>query len=496
VDHLARKLLLAQTAREESLTNLTTSSLPALQAYVRGSGAYARGDYAVAEDFYAEAVRLDSTFALGALKLSMAAGRMADFDVQRRALAQAWRMRDGLGERDRAFLTAQLGPRYPSPSTLSEAVGAWNQAARLGPGRAEVWGGLAAALYEYERKHGDTSHREPMLDALAMALKLDPAYVQANVLQHYVRPQPPPSSALPSSAIAVRAAAPFLNWWNAVLLDSRTLSTFARDSFPAYGPANLRSVALVSQYALVRPTDGQRALELLLSKAEDASDAMGLLTALHSSALNRRDMPLALEVTRKMQRVSPAGRTHLRLRVLDAVYSGGDTAVAAEAAAQLAAAHDIDPTGANADVCVLAQWHAARGELGDAKRLIGELRAQPDIAPPAAGAQPAACADLVETALAVATRSTDAGSRLEHLDSLAFTGSGTGDFAAYANIALARLFLSRDESERALAAVQRRPWGANVWPRYLATSMQIERDLCAMPALAHACPGASAGPPQ
>jgi DNA-binding SARP family transcriptional activator/tetratricopeptide (TPR) repeat protein len=447
VDGLARRLLLAQSEPDEALADRMTESLPALRDYLRGTAAYARGDYALSETFYGNALKRDSAFALAAIKLGMAAGRMADFEAQRIAFDQAWRTQTNLGSKDRAFILAQLGPRYPLPSPLRDVIAAWNRAARLAPERPEVWTGLAMALQEF-RTTQHVGDSDAIIAALSRAIELDPAYVSANVL------------------------------FRRLTGDYTDQRTAWRDSIRILGPARLRSVALTSQYNRFGTSEADSALRFLLGKAADADDALTLLTGLHSSALSRGDAPEALELTRRMQRIRPAGRAHLRLRILDALYSTHDSASADQAARELQALTSSDVPAAAADNCVLAQWHIWRGDFKSAGKLADKLDTQPPETPILAGAQPQVCASLVRAQLSVNTHADDAADRLKTFESYAFLNSGFGDLTAYANIAAAELHRKLTGAADALSAIRRRPEGALVWPRYLESSIAIEKSLC------------------
>ena len=72
-------------------------------------------------------------------------------------------------------------------------------------------------------------------------------------------------------------------------------------------------------------------------------------------------------------------------------------------------------------------------------------------------------------------------------DSLSFTNVGIGDLASYGNIAVAEMHRTLDAPASALAAIQRRPYGTVVWPRYLATALSVERELCALSVLRQQC---------
>jgi tetratricopeptide (TPR) repeat protein len=253
----------------------------------------------------------------------------------------------------------------------------------------------------------------------------------------------------------------------------------AFDSLQHFGPANLRAVALTSQYAGLRMHDGQRALALLEARATNWQDALEILIAQHSLVMNLGRPADAYEITRHMQRLSPASRAHLRLRVLDAVYASGDSVAARSAALQLGLARAARLPNSTADGCALALWQLHRGDTTEVRATLENLRSETHYAPVAMGVQPQVCSDVIEAALAVALQRSDAEAYVEKLDSLVLTGAGTADAAAWAPIAIARLYRALGQPEAALHAVRRRAYMDVVWPRYLATALRLEGELAA-----------------
>ncbi|MGQ0562150.1 MAG: hypothetical protein ACT443_09785, partial [Gemmatimonadota bacterium] len=83
----------------------------------------------------------------------------------------------------------------------------------------------------------------------------------------------------------------------------------------------------------------------------------------------------------------------------------------------------------------------------------------------------------MEAGLAVVKRKPDARAKLQQLDSLLLATPAAGDVAVFGPIALARLHLAVGEPERALAAIRRRPYLSDGWPRYLATALREEAQL-------------------
>ena len=174
-------------------------------------------------------------------------------------------------------------------------------------------------------------------------------------------------------------------------------------AFAAAGPTNLREIAAVGGFEGLRPQDAARALSTLAARSGDADQSLGVLIAQHSLALERGRPREALELTRQMQRLAPATRAHLRLRVLDALFGDGDSTAAAAAARELHhTAANPDLVNAAADACALAQWQLAHMDTAGARVSLGLLPSTaPDPGPVPVGAPSPACRGLVEASLAV-----------------------------------------------------------------------------------------------
>ena len=478
VDRLAARLLLVEAGQSDRLADHLTRSLPALRAYLAGVAADARGDQALAARAFDRAVGVDSTFALSALHLAVAAARLNEYDVERQALDRAWRFRTALSDRDEAELLALLGPRYPAAATAGQSLAAWEAAARLAPNRGEVWLGLAERILTDGAAAGLGDVQARTLSALQRAVTLDRNDAAARLLLRRVDARA--SAARPAVGDTVPLPLRlFFQWWSAAQrADAPALARVA-DSLQSAGPGNLRAIAAASAFEALRPQDGARALQVLVGRATDGDQALGLLVAQHALALERGRPARALEITRAIARLGPIGRPHLRLRVLDAVFAEGDTAAAATAAQELRrTAANADLPNASADACALAQWQLARADTAGARTTLAWLRAAPAAASPTpVGAPAPVCAALVDAALAVETGRPDRRARLERVDSLVLSSPGVGDVAAYAPIVVARLYRRLGDPARALAAIRRRPFLAAVWPRYLATELREEAEL-------------------
>ncbi|NIP79925.1 MAG: hypothetical protein GWM90_12160, partial [Gemmatimonadetes bacterium] len=177
---LMRELLAGRESgvTSRSLAGITTASVPALRAFLRGEAANRRANFPAAIQAYEEALSEDSTFALAAYRLSTAYGwtqaRGSEESVRYRALAS--RHGDRLPSRDAALLEASEG-------ALSDAdpasLGALRSLATSYPDDPEIWTMLGEARY----------HLGPMLlvprseavEAFERAIALDSAFAPAYI---------------------------------------------------------------------------------------------------------------------------------------------------------------------------------------------------------------------------------------------------------------------------------------------------------------------------
>jgi class 3 adenylate cyclase/tetratricopeptide (TPR) repeat protein len=169
VDEVATQLLAGMSggpaARVDRIAAVTTSSLPALKAYLEGQSALRNGDYEAAVDAFQRAVTEDSTFALGYYRLSIAAEWLLRADLSHEAAQRAFRYADRLSERDRALLDAfsafRRGETDRAETLYRSLVGA-------NPDDVEAWLYLGELLFHVNPVRGRSpiEAKEPFLRIL------------------------------------------------------------------------------------------------------------------------------------------------------------------------------------------------------------------------------------------------------------------------------------------------------------------------------------------
>jgi DNA-binding SARP family transcriptional activator/TolB-like protein len=492
VSRLASKLIAASAGETDRFTDRTTPSPTALRAYLEGQSAYRRGDFSLAIPFYERALELDSTFALAALHLALAADQINDAEQHDRALALAWANRGDLIEQDLVHLIAFAGPRYPAPSSEAEQLAAWERAVSRSPDRAEVWNELGLRFFHQGAVLGLRDGNQRAAAAFRRALALDPSYLPSRRFLVMVTARLGDTTALRRLATpnalhdSLGELAPALRWRVALALRDDQEIRRIRSLLPGLDEPNLRMIGMTSQFDAEGVDDGERALRIRTRRAV-VSDPIDALLAAHSLALNQGRPVLALDLTEQLQELKPGLRAHLRLRVLDALYGDGDTTAARQAAASLAQYANDRLTNSPdlralqlADLCVLEQWRLAHGQTDKARHSAELLRATPiPRTPIPISANQLACAEILEAWWSVATHQPDGLRRVARLDSLMLSGPAVSDAGTYAHLVVSRLYTRLRQPAPALEAIRNRTYMVG-WPRYLATARREEAHLATL----------------
>ncbi len=484
VDRLAASLLSIGAGEErDRIASLTSTSLPALRAYLDGQALYRRADFADAEQSFRRAVELDSTFALAALGIYQATRWGVSESNDPEALARTWRFRDRLDPRDLAFLGAVAGPRYPGRSSLAERLAGWQDAVGRMPDRAEAWFELGDLLLHDGRLIDIDRPLERAADAFQHCVRLDPTFGAA--LGHLAD-----IAAMTRDTASFRRYTAqrrdlkglylwFARWESGEIFGDPAAARLVRDSLDRVGLDELSTYLMLGELFAAGDSISPEIASRLVPRARSPQERAFAFRALHDYALNAGQPARALRLTDSLSTPDDAS-VPLRVRITDALFWGGDTTAAAAAARELAARAAAAGAGSGArwsDGCTLAQWRLAHGQPpGDAE--IAQRR-------DAAGTRTAGdsigsrlCAELLEAWRAQSLERPDARARLERLDSLLATGPSTA-FSEQADFAAARLLEAAGDRNGALRAVRRRPINVNGPPR-LSAHLREEGRLAAL----------------
>jgi class 3 adenylate cyclase/tetratricopeptide (TPR) repeat protein len=174
---LLRRILEEQGSAPPALdlSRITTTSLPALKAYLEGQALLRRSRFSDATAAFERAIAADSTFALAWFHLSDASGWQETFQVATdqifEAHRRAWAQRERLPDRERRILeTSQL-------EDLEELQRRWREITQTYPDDARAWFGLGDALFHKFSLVTRSEREAPFL----RALRLDPLYTPAYI---------------------------------------------------------------------------------------------------------------------------------------------------------------------------------------------------------------------------------------------------------------------------------------------------------------------------
>jgi hypothetical protein len=454
IDRLAVQLV-ARIAGGEQLAELTSTSLPALQAYLRGQAAFRRGAHAESDAEFQRAFAADTTFALaaaGAVTNSLwmiALGRPAAADT---AYARVWRLREHLSERDRALVTAIAGSRYPQRTPYTEQLQDAERAVALAPDRPDAWWWWADQLFHYGSFAGVTDAHVRARDAFVHAIELDSAHAPSLIHLTDLAANQGDTAALRRFSTALLAVdsvgdfSDFVRWRRASGLRDSTELRAIRASFNRWPGPNLARIiyyATLDGHAL---EDADLAATALRAKPGLGT---GALNELLEYAQNRGRPQEALRITRELQRQSGLDHFDSRSLIVSALYDSADSIAAAEAVRAISA-HAESALAADSatradqlsDLAIVAEWQAWHDNTRAARAAIPRLRAE--------NRQTV----LLNALTAVLEKTPDAAARLAELDSMLLNADVL--IRMKDNLVAARLHEMQGNLPAALAAARRR----------------------------------------
>ncbi len=491
IDHLTALLLSQQAGEsEQRLSALTSTSLPALRAYLEAQAAYRSGRYDAAVEGYEHAVGLDSNFALAAMGLAASGIWFPTAEPSRqRGFEIAWRWRDRLSPGDRAVLIALAGPRYPAISSWRERLDAWEAAVKAVPGRPDAWYEYGDILFHRGPMLGMSGSRDLAASAFGRSFGLDSAFAAPiSHLMDVAAAEGDGKGVHTFAQLYLRVdstsdLADYVRWREAVVEGDQAVLEQLRGRFDRMATGSLWRIVGSAQLDGVALDDAERAAVILRGRPATRLDQFEIFRYLMELALNRGRPGEAERMAEALSDVTDA----LSAPILNALYSDGDSAAAAATAHRLEAIVRLpmpsDPVGRAGrlwQLCDLEQWRVWRGDLEAAEQAVATLRAaQPPEVPNWAPANLGKCAAILDAAVGVARKDRDAPVRLARLDSLMLSVP-EADPREAGNLALARLRERQGDLIGALAAVRRRQYHPRGGLPFLSTFLREEGRLSAL----------------
>ncbi len=471
VDQLVAQLLVRESNEgEQRLASLTTTSLPALKAYLDGRTAYRRGAYGEALPLFLRALELDSTFALAAL---MAAETQSWNSDNTAMLGIAWLHRARLSRRDSLYLAASTGSRYPRPVHMLEALETLQRAAEAAPDRPETLFWYGDVLFH----HGPRMARADWLDeserAFSRALELDSAF--AAPIEHLIE-----VAVVRADTARVRQLGKlffrrdsvsdftdYVRWRVAASLNDRNALNALRSSFVGMTSPSLVRIALAMEIS-GQTADLRAVLNALSDRPSRPVDQLANSLTLMSMGTNHGWSALQ---QRGLSLIPPlfAGLADMN-RVMIASGWSADTTGVGSALQRLRAVAASRRFAWLAETA-LHQWALFAGDTVDTPALVRKL-ASDSIGFPFK-AEHAIVLDAIHAAT---TRRPDAAQAIAKFDSLMLRAPNA---LSPPEVRLARLYQMNGNPQRALEVVRRRGFHFLLSPMSLSMSYREEARLAA-----------------
>jgi serine/threonine-protein kinase len=497
VDQVAARLLTTISGEsDERLPKLTSTSLPALRAYLDGKAKLRRGQANAAARDFGRSLDHDSTFALAGLGLRIAASWYGDNPASERGLRAAYEGRDRLSLRDRALLEALTGPRYPTPPTTVEQFEARRRYLQIAPDRADAHEFYADDIFHFGNVLGFVDPQKSALESFRRSVDLDStnAVAFSHILLLAVQQG---DTALEQRLVRLSRLLPdsvsqgwlqSYTWYKARMVgDSATYLGF-RDSVT---PTRQNMMYRFLDHAFFDGTgieDAWYSLQSLIVATPRKEDRVNFYNTARVVALVR-GRPKAALAYLEQQLNGPADHNLYINMVRDAMMADGDT-IAARNAAQKLAPIEREPQAADsarllvqrAVIRAMEPWRLSRGDTSRTRESLDRLR----------GIERARGGPTTESQMEIAMieamhahllRRPDLREKVVRLDSLLaatdFKSAQSGRIAM-AGIVAGLIFESLGENERAFTAVRRRATWWNQDHTYLATQLREEGRLAAL----------------
>ena len=461
IDQFAARLLSIRAGEEQHLTTLTSTSLPALKAYLAAQADYRAARFEDAQRNYRRALDLDSTFALAAIGHILSTGWGASADTtENRSRRLLVKYQDRLGGLDAAMALALGGRSYPDRRPIKEVIDAWERVVTMAPDRSEAWFLYGDVLAHQGGVAGVTDNVEVSQQAFSRSLQLDSTHIPAIVhLVDWAVIDRDTAKLARLEAIKRARNATGLAYQNltiARLLGDSATARAVRAGMDTMSDHNLEALALRPLVFADGSVEALKALEMLLKRPVTGDDKRNVHALAQSLYLSLGHPRKSTEILQRQIETEPDRRANLQARaLLDALYSYGDSAFAARVAGDIE--RDRERYNASEQLavgCAFTQWQLWQGKPVDAGDIVRRLRALPAESENHASAM--VCAHVINALDATLNQRADAASALSALDDYLKVGPPADEtLLNAANIVAARLFERRGDTTGAYRAISR-----------------------------------------
>lgn len=456
MDRLAAQLLSLHAGEDRGRVGRMSPSLEAVQAYLEGTRAWREQRYLDAVGHFDRALSHDSSFALAAFHLTVAAAGAGNTNTEAfgPAARLTWSLRDSLSPRDRATVVAMAGRNYPGWTSDADRLVDAERAVELAPEAPFGWLLLGGMQFDLGRYLADSSLIRRGISAMDRALALDSSQAQAAAFRARAALDLGDTATVRSlrtrveteTAQGERAGA--WAWWIARALQD---STALHDAASRLG----------------RTQNEVTGVGYVTTRLGLPYDDWGAATArFEASAVTDRARHQALEQRRKIAMLKGQSRVALAYTdsliadewflsfmhdniILNGIFGEGYDSAAAAKAADLERLVDDGSVGSYVPMCRLGWWRAFNGDRAGAQQALAVLQGLAE-----GGASPK-CPASIEAILAV--DSPDAAAAIDRLDSLLAVDVTEGPY----NLVLARLREYQGDHRAALTATRRTAYIGN-----------------------------------
>jgi hypothetical protein len=469
IDKLTAKLLSLQAGESiQNLDALTTTSLPALRAYLEAQREYRSSHFGKAKALFERAIDLDTTFALAAIghNLSAGWGEGGTSNLNRSANI-ARKYKDRLGPVDRLMASAIFG-EVGKPRSYAQRFAEHEALVNMAPERADAW-----MLYADLVTHwGNVADRDGIAQSKAMfdrILKIDSSFTPA--LLHLIdiaidgeqpaevrRLEPIRQARDPDESAALYQRA----WRIRALRDTVALAA-ERAALDTMSTDRLFSISWTAGIMPGTVTDAVDALDRLDRGAvttAERTERLGYdLVVYDMVAMPSR----AARAYGELTTLRPEVLTYKTVPILTALYGHGDRATAE------AAVRDLDATTQGSLLertrarCATEQWRLWNGDDSQYQKTARQLAAVPaDSA--SAKVEATVCVQVLATINALENQPAALKERALALNALMRDGpSMNSGFRNASNIVLGRAAERAGDRALAYRAFARRPFHPIGW---------------------------------